>query len=159
MNEKEREETMEKITLWLNLFFHRWAVAGRPVWEFRVRYSNKHTCWLIELKEDDHCVWTPLTECSDQTRNEHLLLKFESYQLAFSEANRLGLGMAYEQAYYTKDKKPLHPAQTAIEHNVLATTPHALDFDLGGARGSQPMGSSFRGSAPVRSISSSKHAA
>lgn len=110
------------IATWMNNFFRRMQIAARPVWEFRIAYSRDKNGWIIELKESDLETWLPVCERSDNTRNEQLVRRFNSYNEARLFSVQQGFHLVYEQAYFTRKHAPLHPAATAIEQNVALTT-------------------------------------
>lgn len=118
----------------MNNFFRICAEYSRPAWEFRIRFSIDKRKWVIELHENGDQQWRPLSRQDEGTDDELHVLKFDTYQAAYEHALTQGLHLAYEQAHFTRDRRALHPAATAIEHSVLHST-------LGG------MGASFSNNA------------
>lgn len=102
-----------------NNFFRICAEYSRPAWEFRIRFSIEKRHWLIELHENGDQQWKPLTRLDESTEHELHVLKFDSYQAAAGYVAETGLHMAYEQAHYTHDKKPLSSAANAIDRHLL----------------------------------------
>lgn len=136
-----------KIAAALSHFFSNWEKAARPIWEFRIHWNLEKRAWVIELHENGDRVWKPITKLSPETEHELHICKFESYQAAYEHALLIGLHHAYEQAFYTHDRKRPHPAANVVEHSILEaslgsksshfqqTRPAGLDVPLDAPRG------------------------
>lgn len=123
-----------KIAAAMSHFFSAWEKAARPAWEYRIRFSVEKRAWVIELHENGDRVWQALTKLGSETENELHVHKFENYQSALQHAISLGLPLAYEQAYFTANRKPLHPATLAIEHGILQASGGSMSQALPMAR-------------------------